>query len=70
MPGTLIMSRHAYLKTLLTGKAIDRPEPSAHDTELARVGKPVVIKPDPGIQAQDHLAKERERKARSRTHGT
>jgi len=57
MPGTPIMSRHAYLKSLLTGKAIDRPVPLEHETEAIKVGKLVATKPDPGIQAQDNLRK-------------
>ena len=57
MPGTPIMSRHAYLKSLLTGKAIDRPVLIEHETEAINLGKPGATKPDPGMQAQDNLRK-------------
>jgi len=57
MPGTPILSRHAYLKSLLTGKAIDKTVTTEYEPEQINVGKPVVIKPDPGIQAQNNLRK-------------
>ena len=64
MPGTPIMSRHAYLKSLLTGKTIDRPVHLEHETEAFNLGKLAATKPDPGIQAQDNLRKrEREKLA-------
>lgn len=53
MPGTPILSRHAYLKTLLIGKAIDKPAPIEYQTDI--VEKLVVQKTDPGIQAQTNL---------------
>lgn len=53
MPGTPILSRHAYLKTLLIGKAIDKPAPIEYQPDI--VEKLVVQKTDPGIQAQTNL---------------
>ncbi|MDO8771993.1 MAG: replication initiation protein [Burkholderiaceae bacterium] len=55
MPGTPILSRHAYLKTLLSGKAIDKPVPTEYQPDF--VETPVVRKPDPGLQAQANLRK-------------
>lgn len=55
MTGTPILSRHAYLKSLLTGKAIDKPVTTEYESELVNVGKSVARKPDPGIQAQNNL---------------
>ncbi len=55
MPGAPILSRHAYLKSLLTGKAIDKPVSTAHEPELTNVGKPLVAKPNPSLQAQNSL---------------
>lgn len=55
MPGTPILSRHAYLKTLLSGKAIDKPVPTEYQPDFVEM--PVVRKPDPGLQAQANLRK-------------
>lgn len=55
MPGTPILSRHAYLKALLASKAIDKPVPINYQQDS--VETPVVKKPDPGIQSQDNLRK-------------
>ena len=50
-----ILSRHAYLKALLTSKAIDKPLPINYQQDS--VETPVVKKPDPGIQSQANLRK-------------
>jgi hypothetical protein len=56
LPGAPILSRHAYLKTLLNGRAVD----TATEEKLPDVvEKPVNKKADPGIQAQANL-RERE----------
>jgi len=55
MPGTPILSRHAYLKSLLAGKAIDKPTSIESQPDI--VEKPLTKKPDPGIQAQANLRK-------------
>ncbi len=53
MPGTPILSRHAYLKALLTGKAIDKTLPEANNA--APVVQIVTRKEDPGMMAQANL---------------
>ena len=53
MPGTPILSRHAYLKALLTGKAIDKNLPDA--ISAAPVAQIVTRKEDPGVMAQANL---------------
>lgn len=56
LPGAPILSRHAYLKTLLNGRAVD----TATEEKLPDVvEKTVNKKADPGIQAQANL-RERE----------
>ncbi len=55
MAGTPILSRHAYLKSLLAGKTIDKT--ASVEPELTAVVQPLLIKPDPGIQSQDKLRK-------------
>jgi Initiator Replication protein len=57
MTGPPILSRHAYLKALLNGRAVDVPSLEERIPEL--VEKPVVKRIDPGIQAQANL-RERE----------
>lgn len=54
MPGTPILSRHAYLKALLSGRVIDKSTTEACQPDL--IEKPVARKPDPGIQAQSNLS--------------
>ena len=58
MPGTPILSRHAYLKSLLAGRVIDKPDPE--DSARTIVEKAEAKKVDPGVQAQANL---REREA-------
>lgn len=55
MPGAPILSRHAYLKTLLTGKAVDKLAPVEIEPPFA----PVVLPPkaDPFQAAQEDLRK-------------
>jgi hypothetical protein len=57
LPGTPILSRHAYLKSLLSGRAVDRsvPEPTVPDL-AERSG---TSNADPGIKLQANL-RERE----------
>lgn len=55
MGGTPILSRHAYLKKLLTGKSIDKPVPVEYQPD--HIELPVVKKPDPGLEAQANLRK-------------
>lgn len=55
MPGVPILSRHAYLKTLLTGKAVDKPAPVAIVPPIAPVALPP--KADPFQAAQEDLRK-------------
>ena len=53
MPGTPILSRHAYLKALLTGKPVDRPLPPVVSVTPA---EQVVLRlEDPAGQAQANL---------------
>ena len=53
MPGTPILSRHAYLKALLTGKAVDKSLPAVDSVPSA---EQVVPQPeDPGVKAQVNL---------------
>ena len=58
MPGTPILSRHAYLKSLLAGRVIDKPDPE--DSARTIIEKAEAKKVDPGVQAQANL---REREA-------
>lgn len=58
MPGTPVLSRHAYLKSLLTGRIIDKPTSEEYQPDL--IEKIVIKKADPGLQAQANL---REREA-------
>ena len=53
MPGTPILSRHAYLKTLLSGKAIDKPVSTEFQQDF--VETTLAKKPNPGVQAQAKL---------------
>jgi hypothetical protein len=55
MPGAPILSRHAYLKTLLTGKAVDKPAPVEIEPAFAQVALPP--KADPFQAAQEDLRK-------------
>ena len=57
MPGTPILSRHAYLKSLLTGRVIDKPAPEKSQPEM--IQQVVMKKADPGVQTQANL-RERE----------
>lgn len=51
MPGTPILSRHAYLKAILTGKAIDKSLPAVIAAPSAEQVEP---RPeDPGVKAQE-----------------
>jgi hypothetical protein len=50
MPGTPILSRHAYLKALLTGKAVDKSLPPVVCAPSAEQDEPVPE--DPGVKAQ------------------
>jgi hypothetical protein len=53
MPGMPILSRHAYLKALLTGKAVDRSLPTVVSASAV---EQVVPRPEaPGVQAQANL---------------
>ena len=53
MPGTPILSRHAYLKALLTGKAVDKSLPAVGNVSPDESALP---RPeDPGVQAQANL---------------
>ena len=57
MPGTPILSRHAYLKSLLTGRVIDKPALKKDQPDIIET---VMIKrADPGVHAQANL-RERE----------
>lgn len=56
LPGAPILSRHAYLKTLLNGRAVDK---ATEDAPTHIVEKPLDKKPDPGVQAIANL-RERE----------
>ena len=53
MPGTPILSRHAYLKSLLNGKAIDKSVAVAYQPDV--IEKVVTKKADPGLQTQANL---------------
>ena len=53
MPGTPILSRHAYLKSLLSGKAIDKSVAVAYQPDV--IEKVVTKKADPGLQTQANL---------------
>ena len=53
LPGTPILSRHAYLKSLLTGKVIDKPEIEQH--KPSEIEKVIARKAHPGMQAEAHL---------------
>lgn len=55
MAGPPILSRHAYLKALLAGKAVDKPTPVDYAPD--NVEQVVVRKPDPGIQSMAKLNK-------------
>ncbi|HAL40299.1 MAG TPA: hypothetical protein DCP03_20255 [Polaromonas sp.] len=57
MQGTPILSRHAYLKALLTGRVIDKPAPEEYQPEV--IEKVVTKKENPAVQAQANL-RERE----------
>lgn len=57
MQGTPILSRHAYLKALLTGRVIDKPAPEEYQPDV--IEKVVTKKADPAVQAQANL-RERE----------
>lgn len=57
MQGTPILSRHAYLKALLTGRVIDKPAPEEYQPEVIK--KVVTKKENPAVQAQANL-RERE----------
>lgn len=57
MPGTPILSRHAYLKSLLTGRVIDKPAPEKDQPKV--IQQVVMKKADPGVQTQANL-RERE----------
>lgn len=50
MQGTPILSRHAYLKALLTGKAVDKPLPAVNN--LLPTEQVVSRSEDPGVHAQ------------------
>lgn len=50
-----VLSRHAYLKALLAGRAIDKPAPVEYAPD--HVEPAVVRKPDPGIQSLAQLNK-------------
>ena len=58
MPGTPILSRHAYLKSLLAGRIIDKAPQQMHQPEVME--NTAATKADPGVQAQSNL---REREA-------
>lgn len=51
MPGTPILSRHAYLKALLTGKAVDKSLPAVIGAPSAEQVEPLPV--DPGVKAQE-----------------
>ena len=53
MPGTPILSRHAYLKALLTGKAVDKSLPAIES--ISSVEQAVPPLEDPGVKAQANL---------------
>lgn len=55
MPGTPILSRHAYLKALLTGKAVDKPIPDVFNAPSAVQVE--LLPEDPGVKAQEILRK-------------
>jgi hypothetical protein len=57
MPGSPVLSRHAYLKTLLNGRAVDMPTVGEKLPETASELK--ATKADPGVQLQVKL-RERE----------
>jgi hypothetical protein len=57
MPGPPILSRHAYLKSLLNGRSIDAPAQEAHGT--VEIEKPLEKMDNPALQAQANL-RERE----------
>jgi hypothetical protein len=59
MPGTPVLSRHAYLKSLLKSRAIDNPAPETSQPDI--IEKVVAQKTDPGLEAQANL---RERDAK------
>lgn len=55
MQGTPILSRHAYLKSLLTGRVIDQPIQEKYQSVV--IEKQVEKMTDPGVQAQANLRK-------------
>jgi hypothetical protein len=57
-----ILSRHAYLKALLTGKAIDKSLPAV--TSVSPVEQIVPQPEAPGVQAQENLRKREAEKLR------
>ena len=62
MPGMPILSRHAYLKALLTGKAVDKSLPSIVSVSPV---EQIVPRPEaPGVQAQENLRKREAEKLR------
>jgi len=62
MPGTPILSRHAYLKALLKGRVIDKSAPEENQSVV--IEKVVMKKEHPGVLAQANL---REREAEKLT---
>ncbi len=57
MAGTPILSRHAYLKALLNGRAIDAS--TSGEPKLPQTDTPVSKRADPGVESQTNL-RERE----------
>lgn len=53
LPGTPILSRHAYLKSLLTGRVIDKPATEQHQPDV--IEQVITKKAHPGLQAEAHL---------------
>ena len=53
MPGPPILSRHAYLKSLLSGRTVDKSSPETG--QPPPIEKPVLKKEDPGVQAHTIL---------------
>ena len=62
LPGTPILSRHAYLKALLNGKVIEKPIPPPYVPEPSNMVPAAQQQPDPGILAQDTLRKKESEK--------
>ncbi|MCX6068486.1 MAG: hypothetical protein NT121_22515, partial [Chloroflexi bacterium] len=62
LPGMPILSRHAYLKALLTGKAVDKSLPAV--LSVSPVEKIVPQPEAPGVQAQENLRKREAEKLR------